>query len=211
MTNFIISAPLIWFMEMCYFGNILSSCHMTAFKYNRLMILSLVFLTIHILQRELTVIKAQSQLTNVEQAKRKDISKLKALSPSIETSERYYTLVGEAFFRIKQYKKAEKYFVEALKFTSSPYVYKRLSDCHGKAGNKEKCIECLEAISYIKPHHLWPKVLLMRRSDHFGDTTSALHYATSILNTPLKIPSKTASAYRYEAIMYMRSHHINSK
>lgn len=98
------------------------------------------------------------------------------------------------------------YITGLLLYTSSPIVLKLLSDCQHKLGKQHSCIESLEIVSHMKPHHLWPKILLMRENDYWGDTENAIYYANTVLEAKIKIPSMTASEYRKEALKYIRSH-----
>lgn len=116
--------------------------------------------------------------------------------------------MGKAHFRAKQYNMAEKSFKKALKYTSSPTVLKALADCQHKLGKQQSCIKSLKIVNYMKPHHLWPKILLMRENDYWGDTINAIHYANDVLNTKVKIPSLTASEYQAEASKYIRGHQM---
>ena len=206
MINFVLTAVSVWSLLMCFSGKVLSiQGRNHCLNHRVLAFLCLISMSFFLL-RYMRVSKAQFLLSRVEKSKESYIWQVKMLSATIESSERYYIVLSDKYMNARRYDKAIETLTKAKKYTSSPLAYYMLSTCYRKTGNKQKCIENLLLISRMKPHHFWPKMLLMCSYDKFGDTKQALYYAHIILNAPVKVQSELVTSYKKEAVQYVLAH-----
>ena len=211
MVNFVYTSPSVWLLLLCFAGKAMATDDSAIdFKPHRSIPLFALALSVALFCREVRVAKSQLQLAQLNEliqegrVVRNDV--IGDLASDIETSEAYYIALGKNYIRQQQYNQAIDALNKARCLTSSPTVFQLLFHCYDAMGQKEPAIDCLKTIGCMLPHHIWPKILLMRTYDSYGNTSQAKHLALDILHMPVKIQSEKAKRFQNEAHHYIESH-----
>lgn len=216
MTNFVYTSVQVWLLLMCFRGKVMAVPNNTTesneihlIQIRKTLLIVSIFISAILCYREFKVIKAQMNLTSLQESIELGVpvmdNRLSDLQTTIETSELYYTDAARAYMRVGEYANAIKSLKESQKYTSSPNVYYLLSRCYMEMHDAKSSIASLNIVRNMLPHHFLPNLLLMRSYKKYGQTEQALNYAHKIMDMPVKIESEKVVRIKEEAKQYIKS------
>ena len=139
-----------------------------------------------------------------ERREKVSLADVEALATSVSTSEAYWTFLHHQHLRRKDFDKALSASREAARYTSVPYVFYAQYTCLDKLGRAQEGIQCLQHVRHALPLNLTSRMMLLQHYERNGMDGEAEALANEIIQTPVKIQSKKASAIKQYATNYLK-------
>lgn len=178
-------------------------------KYSFLLNMGVVFLGLFLLYQNVSTGYASvlNKRAATEAKHGNNQSAIQILSPlavRLTTYESYWTNLALIYMAEKDYITAITLFDKAKAYTSDPLIFVKTAICYQKIGDYQNAENNYLFAKYAEPSRLSPKVALMNLYWKQKDTIKAVIEAREIIGQKLKIPSKQASRYKYQAQLLLK-------
>lgn len=128
-----------------------------------------------------------------------DIDKISDLQTAIGTSEAYWRYLAECYELAGDNKSADKCYINAMRYTTSPLVLYKSAICKERIGETTTAIHTLTTACNMLPANLSLKYNLMKMYCRTHDKKNARTTAVEILTTPIRKENETVLFIRNEA------------
>ena len=168
---------------------------------NRWLVLPILLLgmSVSLLYRNIQFANSQKQFKQLKDTGNKNINDLRALYPSIGTSEAYWTYTAECNEETGDFISADSCYTEARKYTSAPLLLYKSAICKENMGEKTSAVALMKTAICMLPRNFSLKYYLMMMYCRMNDMTHAKEIAAEILDTPIKKESDSMSFILHEA------------
>lgn len=156
-------------------------------------------MSVFLLYRNIQFANSQNQFKQLKDTGNKNINDLRALYPSIGTSEAYWTYTAECNEEVGDFRSADSCYTEARKYTSAPLLLYKSAICKENVGEKTSAVALMKTVVYMLPRNFSLKYYLMMMYCRQNDIAHAKEIAAEILNTPVKKESESMYFILHEA------------